>query len=58
MRETDTLTIELVPSATDEVSALIGELDQVLGAEYPPEQRHGLSLDSISSRMCGSSSRG
>jgi putative acetyltransferase len=41
--------IEIVPAteATDEVRELIGELDQVLSAEYPPEQRHGLALDAI-----------
>jgi putative acetyltransferase len=41
------LVIEEVPAATDEVRALIGELDQVLSAGYPPEQRHGLSVDAI-----------
>src|ERR1700712_1476086 len=39
--------IELAPNATDEVRLLIGELESVLAAEYPPEQRHGLSLDAI-----------
>ena len=34
-------------AATDAVRELVGELDQVLAAEYPPEQRHGLSLDAI-----------
>ena len=43
----DTITVELVPNATDEVRALIGELDQILSAEYSPEQRHGLALDAI-----------
>jgi len=41
------LVIEEVPVATDEVRALIGELDQVLSQDYPPEQRHALSLDAI-----------
>ena len=41
------ITIERVTAATDEVRGLISELEQVLGAEYPPEQRHGLSLDAI-----------
>jgi putative acetyltransferase len=41
------ITIEPVTIPTDEVRALISELEQVLGAEYPPEQRHGLSLDAI-----------
>jgi putative acetyltransferase len=43
----DEITIELVPDATEEVRALIGELDRVLSAEYLPEQRHGLALDAI-----------
>ena len=41
------LVIEEVRTATDEVRALIGELDQVLSEGYPPEQRHGLSVDAI-----------
>jgi putative acetyltransferase len=43
----DQITVELVADATDDVCALIGELDQILSAEYPPEQRHGLALDAI-----------
>jgi putative acetyltransferase len=43
----DDITVELVPGVTDEVRALIGELDQILSAEYTPEQRHGLALDAI-----------
>jgi putative acetyltransferase len=43
----DAITTELVPDATEEVRALIGELDRVLSAEYLPEQRHGLALDAI-----------
>jgi putative acetyltransferase len=39
--------IELVASATDEVRELIGELDQLLAAEYLPEQRHGLALETL-----------
>jgi putative acetyltransferase len=39
--------IAQVLQATDEVRELVAELDQVLAAEYPPEQRHGLSLDAI-----------
>ncbi len=44
--------LEVIPVtvATDEVRALVGELDQVLSAEYPPEQRHGLALESIFQR--------
>src|SRR5215831_13224763 len=26
---------------------MVAELDQILSAEYPPEQRHGLALDAI-----------
>jgi putative acetyltransferase len=43
----DEITVELVPNATDDVRALIGELDGVLSAEYTPEQRHGLALNAI-----------
>jgi putative acetyltransferase len=39
--------IELVATATGDVRALIGELDQVLAAEYLPEQRHGLALQAL-----------
>ncbi|MEA3135049.1 MAG: putative acetyltransferase [Gammaproteobacteria bacterium] len=47
MSSSDKLRIEIAPTATDEVRALIGELEAVLSAEYPPEQRHGLALDAI-----------
>jgi putative acetyltransferase len=43
----DGVRIELALNATDEVRLLIGELETVLSAEYPPEQRHGLALDAI-----------
>ncbi len=39
--------IEPAPVPTDELRALIAELDGTLSAEYPPEQRHGLALDAI-----------
>ena len=39
--------IEPVTAPTEEVRALVGELEQVLGAEYPPHQRHGLALDRL-----------
>ena len=41
--------IEIVPvsSPTDQVRLLIGELNDELGALYPPEQRHGLALEAI-----------
>lgn len=41
------IAIEPAPAATEESRALIGELEATLSAEYPPEQRHGLSLDAI-----------
>jgi putative acetyltransferase len=47
MGDRDELQIEAVLTATDDVRVLIGELEAVLAAEYPPEQRHGLSLDAI-----------
>jgi putative acetyltransferase len=39
--------IEPVTTATDDLRALIGELDQALAAEYLPEQRHGLALAAL-----------
>jgi putative acetyltransferase len=39
--------IERVATATLDVRELIGELDQVLAAEYLPEQRHGLALEAL-----------
>jgi putative acetyltransferase len=45
--ESDNPTIELVPSATEEARILVEELESILAAEYPPEQRHGLVLDVI-----------
>ncbi len=47
MSSPEPITIELARLPTDEVRALIGELDRVLVAEYSPEQRHGLALDAI-----------
>jgi len=41
------ITIERPSGPTAEVSALIAELDAVLGAVYEPEQRHGLSLEQV-----------
>ena len=41
------LEVVLVPRADDDVAALIGELNDELGALYTPEQRHGLALDAI-----------
>jgi putative acetyltransferase len=41
------VTIEAAGAATDELRELIGELDRTLGAEYSPEQQHGLTLEGI-----------
>jgi putative acetyltransferase len=41
------LTLEHVERATDDARKLIGELDAVLHADSPPEQRHGLSVERI-----------
>ena len=43
----DTITVEPVQTATDEVRELIAELDRTLAREYLPEQQHGLRLDTI-----------
>ncbi len=39
--------IENVTAPTDEVRALVGELEAVLSTEYEPHQRHGLPLAAI-----------
>ncbi|HLY47531.1 MAG TPA: GNAT family N-acetyltransferase [Stellaceae bacterium] len=41
------IAIERVGAPTEDARRLIAELDEVLGAVYPPEQRHGLSLDQV-----------
>ncbi len=41
------IVVEPAPAPSDDVRALIAELDGVLSLEYPPEQRHGLALDAI-----------
>ena len=43
------MALEILPAShpTDDVAALIGELNEELGALYTPEQRHGLALDAI-----------
>ncbi len=41
------ISVELIAWPSDEVRALVFELEEVLAAEYPPEQRHGLSIDAI-----------
>ena len=47
MNVSDEVQIEIAPAATDEVRLLISELEAVLAAEYPPEQRHGFSVEAI-----------
>jgi putative acetyltransferase len=47
MNNSNTVQIEAVPTATEEVRSLVDELETLLSAEYPPEQRHGLALDAI-----------
>ena len=47
MNNSDNVHIELAPSATQEVRALVDELETVLAAEYTPEQRHGLALEAL-----------
>jgi putative acetyltransferase len=47
MSDCDDVRIERAVAATDEVRLLVGELEAVLAAEYPPEQRHGFSVDAI-----------
>jgi ribosomal protein S18 acetylase RimI-like enzyme len=39
--------IEPVFAPTTEAIELLGELDQILGAAYEPEQRHALSIDQL-----------
>jgi len=41
------LRIDRAPAPTDDIRALIAELDRTLAELYPPEQRHGLVLDAI-----------
>lgn len=41
------LAITLTTAPNDAVRLLIGELEDVLSAEYPPENRHGLPLEAI-----------
>ncbi len=47
MNNSNVVRIEAAPTATEEVRSLVGELETILSAEYPPEQRHGLPLDAI-----------
>lgn len=41
------LAIELASAPSADIAILIGELEAVLAAEYPAEQRHGLPLQAI-----------
>src|SRR4030088_2029213 len=41
------LTVTLTDVPNDAVRLLIAEVEQVLSAEYPPENRHGLPLEAI-----------
>jgi putative acetyltransferase len=41
------IAIERVTTSTEEVRALVGELEATLAAGYTAEQRHGLALDAI-----------
>jgi putative acetyltransferase len=43
----EAITVEPVQTATDEVRALIEELDRTLAREYLPDQQHGLRLETI-----------
>jgi len=42
-----TIEVEQILSPTDDVRALIGELDAELNIAYAPENRHGLNIDRI-----------
>ena len=41
------IAIEQLSGPTPEAAALIAELDAVLGAVYPAEQRHGYSIEQV-----------
>ena len=41
------ISIELSAAPTEEVRILVDELEAILAAEYPTEQRHGLALAAI-----------
>jgi putative acetyltransferase len=44
---TVSVTVEHVTTPTDDARALIGELDAVLHADSPPENRHGYSVERV-----------
>jgi putative acetyltransferase len=48
MKNNDGVRIEVAQTATEEVRSLIGELETILSAEYPPEQRHGFCRRDLS----------
>jgi putative acetyltransferase len=41
------LTVALTAAPNDAVRLLVAELEDILSAEYPPDQRHGLPLEAI-----------
>ena len=41
------IAVERATGPTDEVRLLVGELDAELNADYPPEQRHGYSVERL-----------
>jgi putative acetyltransferase len=41
------ITIGRLAAATTDARQLVAELDQLLGALYDPEQRHGLSIEQV-----------
>jgi putative acetyltransferase len=47
MHDASGIRTDPAPVATDDLRVLIAELDRTLAAEYPPDQRRGLSLDAI-----------
>ena len=47
MTNLPTITIKLATAAMADMRALITELDEILSADYSPEQRHGLQLNAI-----------
>jgi putative acetyltransferase len=46
-KEVQPMTVEHVTTATDDARTLIGELDAVLHADSPPENRHGYSVERV-----------
>jgi putative acetyltransferase len=46
-KEVQPMTVEHVTTATDDARTLIGELDAILHADSPPENRHGYSVERV-----------